>query len=254
MDIAITREPSPSLARCELTHLARAPIDYAAAVAQHQAYCAALVAAGLNVIRLPADSAYPDCCFVEDTAVVLDEVAVIASLGAASRRGETALIAHTLGRYRPLVHIELPATLEGGDVLQVGRRLFVGRTARTNDAGIAALAAAVGPWGYEVVPVAVAGCLHLKSAVTALDAQTLLANPALFERAAVAGLRIVEVAPEEPGAANVLRVRSSLLAHSGFPRTAERLAAAGYAVTPIDISEFLKAEAALTCKCLLLKQ
>lgn len=253
MDIAITRELSPSLLRCELTHLTREPIDYARAVAQHQAYCVALVTAGLTVIRLPTDPAYPDCCFVEDTAVVLDEVAVIASPGAASRRGETALIAQTLSRYRPLVHLELPATLEGGDVLKVGRRLFVGRTARTNDAGIAALAAAIVPWGYEVVPVAVAGCLHLKSAVTALDEETVLANPALFERLALSGLRIVEVAPEEPGAANVLRARSSLLAHLGFPRTTERLASAGYAVTPIDISEFLKAEAALTCKCLLLK-
>ncbi len=254
MDIAITRELSPALLRCELTHLAREPIDYARAVAQHQTYCTALLAAGLTVIRLPADPAYPDCCFVEDTAVVLDEVAVIASPGAVSRRGETALIAQTLARYRPLVHIELPATLDGGDVLQVGRRLFVGRTARTSDAGLAALAAALDPWGYEVVPVAVAGCLHLKSAVTALDAQTLLCNPALFDRAALTGLRILEVAPEEPGAANVLRLPSSLLAHSGFPRTAERLTSAGYAVTPIDISEFLKAEAALTCKCLLLKE
>lgn len=255
MDIAITRELSPSLLRCELTHLTREPIDYPRAVAQHQTYCDALVAAGLTVIRLPADPAHPDCCFVEDTAVVLDEVAVIASPGVASRRGETAIIAQTLSRYRPLVHIELPATLEGGDVLKVGRRLLVGRTARTNDAGIAALAAAIAPFGYEVVPVAVAGCLHLKSAVTALDDQeTVLANPALFERAALSGLRILEVAPEEPGAANVLRAGRSLFAHLGFPRTTERLASAGYAVTPIDISEFLKAEAALTCKCLLFTQ
>lgn len=253
MDIAITREIPRSVARCELTHLAREPIDHARAVAQHQAYCVALTGAGLTVIRLPADEAHPDCCFVEDTAVVLDEVAVIASPGAAARRGETAAIALALSRYRPLVSIELPATLDGGDVLQLGRTIFVGRTARTNDAGITALAAAVAPWGYKVVPVDVAGCLHLKSAVTALDEESLLANPRYFDRAAVAGLRILEVDPEEPGAANVLRVRDTLFAHPGFPRTMERLGQAGYAITPVDISEFLKAEAALTCKCLLLR-
>lgn len=253
MDVAITRELPSTLAQCELTHLAREPIDYARATAQHQAYCDALAALGLTVLRLPADPAYPDCCFVEDTAVVLDEVAVITCPGAASRRGETAVIASTLARYRPLFHLTLPATLEGGDVLHVGQRLFVGRTTRTNEAGISALAAAVAPWGYQVVPVAVSGCLHLKSAVTAVDAQTLLGNPALFDRSAMADLRLLTVADDEPGAANVLAVRGALLCHSGFPRTAERLAAAGYAVRPIDISEFLKAEAALTCKSLLLR-
>ena len=254
MDIAITREIPRSLERCELTHLTREPIDYARAVAQHQVYCDALAAAGLTVIRLPADEAHPDCCFVEDTAVVLDEVAVIASPGAAARRGETAAIARALSRYRSLVHLALPATLEGGDVLQLGRTILVGRSARTNDAGIAALAAAVAPWGYQIVPIPVAGCLHLKSAVTALDDQTLLINPLHFDRVAVTGFRILEVAPEEPGAANVLRVGNTLFAHPGFPRTLERLTQAGYAVTPIDIAEFLKAEAALTCKSLLFKR
>lgn len=253
MDIAVTREIPRSLERCELTHLAREPIDYERAVAQHEAYCAALAGAGVTVIRLPADEAHPDCCFVEDTAVVVDEVAIITSPGAASRRGETAAVARALARYRPLRVMALPATLDGGDVLRVGSVLFVGRTARTSDAGIAALTAAVAPWGYRVVPVAVDGCLHLKSAVTALDDQTLLVNPQYLERAAFSGLRALEVAPEEPGAANVLRVRDTLLVHSGFPRTRERLLKAGYAVTPVDISEFLKAEAALTCKCLLLR-
>src|SRR5689334_152385 len=118
MDLAITRDLPRSLSRCELTHLAREPIDHRRAVAQHEAYCAALAAAGLTVIRLPADENHPDCCFVEDTAVVLDELAVIAAPGAASRRGETAAVALALSRYRPLARIELPATLEGGDVLQ----------------------------------------------------------------------------------------------------------------------------------------
>ena len=137
--------------------------------------------------------------------------------------------------------------------MQLGRTILIGRSSRTNDAGIAAVAAAVAPWDYRVLAVPIVGCLHLKSAVTALDDQTLLMNPALFERAVVTGFRTLEVAPEEPGAANVLRARNHLVAHSGFPRTLERLARAGYAVTPIDISEFLKAEAALTCMSLLFK-
>lgn len=225
-------------------------------MAQHDAYCAALGALGLTVIRLPADDAYPDCCFVEDAAVVLDEVAVLTSPGVASRRGELPPIAQALSRYRSLERIELPATLEGGDVLVLGRLIFVGRSARTNDVGIAALATAVAPWEYQVIPIPITACLHLKSAVTALDEQTLLANPAWLDRKALQSFRdfrILEVAPEEPGAANVLRVRDALFAHPGFPRTLQRLERAGYAVTPIDISEFLKAEAALTCKSLLFR-
>lgn len=257
MDIALTRDVPHSIARCELTHISREIIDIARALAQHEAYCRELAALGLQVIRLPADEQHPDCCFIEDVAVVLDELAVLTALGAPSRRGETPAVAEALGRYRTLARIELPATLEGGDVLRLGKTLFCGRTPRSNDAGIAALAAAAAPFGYRVVPVPVTGCLHLKSAVTALSAdgeeETLLINPAWVDPRALGRCRFLEVAPTEPGAANVLRVRDTVLAHPGFPRTLERIAGAGYSVTPIDISEFLKAEAALTCKSLLLR-
>ncbi len=253
MDIAITRDIPQSILRCELTHLDREPIDYARAVTQHEAYCQVLSELGLSLSRLPADEAYPDCPFVEDTAVVLDELAILASPGVASRRGEVTTIARVLSRYRPLSRIEPPATLEGGDVLVMGRTIFVGKSSRTNVAGIAALAKFVGYFGYRVRPIEVAGCLHLKSAVTALDGETVLLNPAWIDRGALAELRIIEVAPEEPGAANVLSVRDSVLSHPGFPRTLERLVAASYRVAPVDISEFLKAEAALTCKSLLLR-
>jgi dimethylargininase len=257
MDIAITRDVPRSITRCELTHIAREPIHFDRALAQHEAYCHELAALGLQVIRRPADDAHPDCCFVEDTAVVLDEVAVITALGAPSRRGETPAVASVLRRYRPLLHIELPATVEGGDVLRLGKTLFCGRTSRSNDAGIAALAAAVSPFGYRVIPVPVTGCLHLKSAVTALSAdgeeETLLINPAWVEPSALGRFRFLEVAPTEPEAANVLRVRGTVLLHPGFPRTLERVARAGYTIAPSDISEFLKAEAALTCKSLLLR-
>jgi dimethylargininase len=254
MDIALTRGVSPAIDRCELTHIAREPIDLARAVAQHEDYCQRLEALGMEVVRLAADVACPDCCFVEDTAVVLDEIAILTPLGTPARRAESPVIEEALRHFRKVARIELPATLEGGDVLCVGRRIFVGRTTRTNDAGILALRAIVAPFGYEVTPVVVTGCLHLKSAVTAVDDETVVANPAWFDSAPLAPLRVVTVAAGEPGAANVLAVRGEVWAHPGFPRTNEALAALGYRVTPVDISEFIKAEAALTCKSVLFRR
>ena len=254
MDVALTREIPRSIERCELTFVDRVPIDYERAAAQHRDYCDRLGALGLEVLRLPADEACPDCCFVEDTAVVLDEVAILASLGSPSRRGESAAIEAALAPYRRIERIRLPATLEGGDVLQVGRRIFVGVTTRTNEAGVEALRRIAGPHGYDVVPARAPGCLHLKSAVTALDDGTLLANRAWLAAEPFASFRILDVAPEEPGAANVLRVRGEIWAHPGFPRTLDRLDHEGYRVTAVDISEFVKAEAALTCKSLLFRR
>jgi dimethylargininase len=243
----------PTIERCELTYRGWEPIDFGRAVAQHSAYAALLRTLGLEVIELPPDPAFPDCCFVEDTAVVLDEAALMAMPGASSRRGEIAAVEATLERFRPLERTPFPATLEGGDVLRVGHRLFVGRSPRTNEAGIARLAAVAEPLGYRVQSVTVTGCLHLKSAVTALDDERLLANPAWVDTTPFNGLGVVRVALEEPGAANVLRVGGLVVAHPGFPRTLDRLSSLGYAVRPLDISEFLKAEAALTCKSLLFR-
>jgi dimethylargininase len=251
--VAITRAVPSTLARCELTHLAREPIDVERARSQHAAYVALLRLLGLEVVDLPADPDLPDCCFVEDVAVVLDEVALLAMPGAASRRGEVQAVAEAIARFRPLARTELPATLEGGDVLRIGRTLFVGRSARTNAAGIARLSAVAEPLGYRVVEVRVTGCLHLKSAVTALDHQHVLANPAWVDMRPFRGFEVLEVAPEEPAAANVLRIEGLVIGHPGFPRTLERIAGLGYAIRPLDVSEFLKAEAALTCKSLLLE-
>jgi len=249
---AILRGVSPALARCELTYREREAIDLALAVAQHEAYAALLRSLGLELAELPADPALPDCCFVEDLAVVLDEAALLTMPGAASRRGERPSIEQALHGRRRLERVELPATIEGGDVLRMDRSLFVGRSPRTNAAGIAALRAFAQPLGYRVVPVEVLGCLHLKSAVSALDDQRVLANPAWVDAGAFAPFELVPVAPEEPGAANVLRVNETVIAHPGFPRTFERLAALSLDLRPLDVSEFLKAEAALTCKSLLL--
>jgi dimethylargininase len=251
--VALTRGVSPSLARCELTFLEREPIDVARAVAQHEDYCRLLARLGLELLSLPADPAHPDCCFVEDTAIVLDEIAVIARPGAPSRRGEVDAVAEALALHRPLARMAPPATLDGGDVLLAGRRLYTGITARTNLEGAQALQRAVAPFGYEVLPVPVGGCLHLKSAVTALDDDTVLANPDWLDLGPFRGLEVVPVAPGEPGAANVLRLGKALVAHAGFPRTNERIAARGLEIHPVDVSEFLKAEAGVTCKSLVFR-
>ncbi len=245
--VALTREVSPAIARCELVHLDRRPIDVDLARAQHRAYEAALREAGCEVRTLPADPELPDSVFVEDTAVVLDEVAVITRPGAASRRPETGAVAAALAPYRPIVTITAPGTVDGGDVLRVGRAIYVGDTARTNRAGVDQLAAALAPHGYQVSAVAVHGCLHLKSAATLVAPDTVLCNPRWVDPATFAGVRVVDVADGEAGAANGLSVGERLIYPSNFPRTATRLAAQGLTLLLLNVSELQKAEGAVTC-------
>lgn len=153
MRIALTRDVSPAMPRCELSHLARTPIDLAQAAAQHVAYERCLMELGCRVLRLPADDSMPDAVFIEDTAVVVPELAVVTRPGAASRRGETVAVASALAAHRTLARIETPGTLDGGDVLQIGRTLYVGRAARSNADGIAQLARLLAPFDYRVIPV-----------------------------------------------------------------------------------------------------
>jgi dimethylargininase len=254
VDVAIVRGVSPSINECELTYLEREPINLEDARRQHAAYVDLLRDLGLEIVEIPADPALPDCCFVEDMAVVLDEVAILTRPGPASRHDEARAVSEALGRFRRVVPIEAPATLEGGDVLAVGGTLFVGLSARTNRAGIEQLRALAEPLGYRVLAVPVLGCLHLKSAVTALDDEHVLANPGWIDPGPLTGLGVVPVDSGEPGAANVLRVRETIVAHPGFPRTLDLLRERGYAIRPLDVSEFFKAEAALTCKSLLFRR
>lgn len=251
--LALTRAVSPSLAACELTHLDRAPVDVATAAAQHAAYERLLESLGCAVRRVAPAPSHPDAVFIEDTAVALDEVAVVTRPGAASRRGEVEAVAEALAALRPLRRIEAPGTLDGGDVLVVGRRILVGRTGRSNDAGIAQLRAHVAPFGYTVEAVDVTGCLHLKTAVTALDDGTVLCNPAWVDPQAFAPLAVVAVDPAEPMAANVVRVGPALVHDAAHARTRARLEARGYAVHPVDASELAKAEGAVTCCSILLR-
>jgi dimethylargininase len=249
--LALTREVSPAIRRCELVHLERRPIDVELARAQHHAYEAALRGAGCQVRTLPAEASLPDSVFVEDTAVVLDEVAVITRPGAESRRPEAGAVAAILGEYRPLTTIAAPGTMDGGDVLVIGRTVFVGATDRTNRAAIDQLGAALAPHGYRVEPVAVRGCLHLKSAATLVAPDTVLCNPRWVAPATFAGLRVLEVSDGEPGAANGLLVGERVIYPSSFPKTAARLAAQGIDLLTVNVSELQKAEGAVTCCSLL---
>ena len=251
--LAFTREVSPSLAACELTHLVREPIDVARARAQHDAYEDALTRLGCEVHRLPPLPEMPDAVFVEDTAVVLNEVAVITRPGAPSRRPETPSTAAALASLRPLVHLRAPETLDGGDVLRVGRTIWVGRSDRTNAEGVAALGWLLLKWGYTIRPVDVHGCLHLKSAATAVGDGLVLVNPQWVDPHEFTGCEVVAVDPREPYAANALRLGGVLLYPTAFPHTRARLEALGLRVVTTDLSELAKAEGAVTCCSLIVE-
>jgi dimethylargininase len=251
--IAITRAVSPALAECELTYLARQPIDPARAAAEHAGYEAALAALGATVVRTAPAPDLPDAVFVEDTAIVLDEVAVITRPGAARRRGETPSVAEVLRRYRPLVEVREPATLDGGDVLRVGRTVFVGLSSRTDRAGVDQLTTLLRPWDYRVVPVEVTGCLHLKSAVCSIADGLLLANPAWIPAGAFAPHEFLPVSREEPGAANALRLAGAVIFPTHYPRTAQVMEAAGIRVIPVRCAELAKAEGGVTCCSLIVE-
>jgi len=253
MWMAITREVSPALASCELSHIPRTPIDAERAGAQHHDYLRTLEALGCRLVILPAEPALPDSVFVEDVAIVLDEVAVMTRPGALSRRAEVASVAKALGHYRTLLTIETPGNLDGGDVMRAGRTLYVGQSARSNAEGIAQLSALLNEHGYAVQGVPTRGCLHLKSAVTQIADDTLLLQPAWVDRALFADFRVLEVDPAEPHAANVLRVGNALVMPAGFPRTQQRLVDAGFNVTAVDVSELQKAEGAVTCCSLIFR-
>jgi dimethylargininase len=248
---ALTRQVSLSFADCELTFLERQPIDVAKAIAQHRAYETCLSGLGASVISLPADPLYPDAVFVEDPAIVLDEVAVIARPGAESRRGETVSIAQALAPFRDLLFIREPATLEGGDVIRVGKTLFVGLSRRTNREGIAQLAELLEPFDYRVVPVEVYGCLHLKSGACWAGNDVILVNRLWIDADQFRSFKMIDVTEGEPSAADVLPIGDKLLVPASFPRTCEILEAAGISVIPIDVSELQKAEAGVTCMSLL---
>jgi len=244
---ALTRGISPCIGNCELTYLERQQIDAAKAVQQQKSYELYLASLGMNVISLPAERALPDAVFVEDTAVVVDEVAVITTMGAVSRRPEVRTISAALAEYRPLEFINGAGTLEGGDVMRVDRTLYVGVSTRTNLDGIAQLRNILGAYDYQVREVPVKRCLHFKTGCTYLGWNTILVNRAWVDLSPLEGFEVIDVPDGEPWAANLLVVGNDVLIPASCPKTAELVHDRGFAVRTIEVSELEKAEAGLTC-------
>jgi dimethylargininase len=251
--VALTHKPSPDMAKGERTFVGDEPIDNALALRQHAGYCDALRSCGAEVSTLDKNLDMPDCAFVEDTAIVLDEVAVMMSMGAESRRGEVPAIEKALRDYRPIERVKLPATIDGGDVVRAGRALYVGESPRTNAAGIAALRDVVGRHGYTVTGVPVHRCLHLKTACSALPDDRFLVNPAWIDIAPLPARSLIGVPKAEPWAADVLVIDREIIASQAFPETISFLIDIGFPIIPVSVSEFAKAEGGVTCLSLVFR-
>ena len=251
--VAITRKPSRRLEEGERTHVGRDPIDYARALAQHDAYRQALRDLGASETRLDDAEAYADGVFIEDTALVLDECAIMMRPGAESRRGEVVGVARALADHRDLLHVDAPATIDGGDIAVCGRRILVGRSARTNTAGIEALGVLTKPHGYVVRPVRMTGCLHLKSGCTALPDGRLLVNRHWIDSRDLTGFDLIDVPASEPWGGDVAFIGDTVIEAAAFPETTQRLRETGYPVKSVDVSEFAKAEGGVTCMSLIFR-
>ena len=246
--MAITRDVSSSINDCELSFHRRQPIDVPKAIAQHEAYRNCLAELGARIVSLPEEPGLPDAVFVEDAAVVLGEIAVIANMGAPSRRPEAASLAEALARYRPLHFLTAPASLDGGDVMRIGRSLFVGLSRRTNRHGLEQLRDLVGPHGYQVRAVAVTGCLHLKSACSYVGNDTILVNRSWIDVEPLQGFEWLDVPEDEEAAANALLLNDVVVVPGlAFPKTRALLEERGFRVRTVDVSELQKAEAGVTC-------
>ncbi len=238
---------SSSINDCELSFHARQPIDVAKATAEHEAYKACLAEPGIRMVSLPAEPALPDAVFVEDTAVVVDEVAIITNMGAVSRRPEAESVAAALARFRPLKFITEPGTLDGGDVMRVGRSVFVGLSRRTNRAGIEQLGKLLQAYNYEVHPIEVKRCLHLKSGCSYLGENTIVVNRSWIDAEPLREFELLDVPEGEPAAANALLVSDLVIMPASFPGTRSLFEKRGFRIQSVDVSELQKAEAGVTC-------
>jgi dimethylargininase len=247
MLIAITRAVSRSIVHCELTHMERTPIDVQRARTQHAEYESALKHLGMAVLSLPEEPSLADSVFVEDTALVLDECAIILRPGADSRKPETESIAKALTPYRKLFQIQAPARVDGGDILRIGKQIYIGLSSRSDTNAVEQIQDFLQPYGYAVHAVMVTGCLHLKSAVTQVAENTLLINPAWADKKYFGGMKFIEIDPSESYAANALLIGDMILYPKAFPKTRKKLADAGIKIVDVDADELAKAEGALTC-------
>lgn len=244
---AITRDVNTDLGNCELTFLPRVRINADLALQQHQQYQSVLSSLGCEIVTVPTELGLADSVFIEDTAMVLDEIAVMCLPGAESRRAEVVGVRDVLQQYRTLTSIQPPGTLDGGDLLCIGNVIYAGLSARSNKSGIEQLHSIVADYALSVETVETTKCLHLKSAVSEVAPDLLLINPDWISRSAFGNCELIDVDKEEPHAANALRVGRSVIYPSSFPRTMEKLVQRGINVTPIDVSELQKAEGAVTC-------
>lgn len=249
---AVVRRPSPAVADGEVTHLERTPLDVERAFAQHAAYCELLISLGLQLVWAPEVPEHPDGLFVEDALLAIDGQAVLTRPGAPSRLGEVesmATILPALGL--PVSHIQPPGTLDGGDVLAVGRDVFVGLSSRSNRDAVEQLATILEPFGRTVRAARVTGCLHLKSAVTALPDGSLIAvtdwiDSAFFEEL---GYRVHPA--EERSGGDVLSYGRTVVLPASAPRTAAMIGRLGFDVCPVEVGELEKIEAGVTCMSVL---
>lgn len=244
---AITRDVSPEIAKCELTHIFREPIDVMKAIDQHMKYKEKLEDAGAKVFALAPLDGQPDAVFVEDTALVLPEIAIMTTMGAKSREDEVESIADELIRFRKLVHLQAPAKLEGGDVMAIGKKIYVGISTRTNHRAVMQLSRILKPFDYGVIPVTVTGCLHLKTGCTYVGSNKILVNRSWVDITNFGAHDILDVDSSERFGANSLLIGETLLYSAKFPATRTLLEKSGLQVEAIDISELEKAEAGLTC-------
>jgi len=254
--IAVTREPSASYFKCTVEFNQRRNIDVDLARRQHRAYVNALRECGLQVVVLPADERFPDGCFVEDTAVILDDAALIANMGAESRRGEQQQVAECLAQWCELFTMQPPATLDGGDVLKIDRHIFVGQSRRTNQAGTVALEELAKPRGYDLHRVEVGPYLHLKTAATYAGEGVLLATRRMelnLRQAMDMSQYAIKVLPDDcEYAANILFINGKILLPEGYPQVSGYLKGRGISVMEVPMSEFQKGEGGLTCLSILL--
>ncbi len=249
---AITRLPGPDYPQGLTTSVQAAP-DLDLALNQHKRYVDLLRSLGLSVTVLPPESGYPDACFVEDTAVVVREVAVIARPGAPSRQGEIKSMMGPLSTYRPLARIEAPGTLDGGDILQVGHRFFIGISDRTNGHGARQLGDILSAHGYESTFIEVAAGLHLKSSLNFIGQNTMLVTRDFADHPAIQNFRRIICPAGEEYAANTLLVNNTLVTPSGYPATRALLSAFDLPVIELDTSEYRKMDGGLTCLSLRLE-
>jgi dimethylargininase len=253
MVIAITREVSSRFNECEITHIDRSPINLDIARRQHREYTMALSQIGCQVIELPEQRDLPDSVFVEDTAFILPEVAVITRPGADSRKPETESIIRALSSHRPLVHVTAPATVDGGDVLVLEKNIYIGMSTRSTQEAVTQLQGLLDNYGYKVAGVKLTDCLHLKTAVTRVDNKTLLINKNWVDAAHFSEYQLIEVDPSEPFAANCLPVKEVIIYPTAFPNTQKKIEQKGFKIINVNLDELAKAEGAVTCCSLIIE-